>query len=136
MVFAKARIKVKRTVRIENRLKPTQKFAWIISVAVGAAIWALSPVLTGHVEPWDGNFEVFAMSLVIVSLSLGIKFPNQVFVSSSGVFLGQLGYMVFVLQTGPLIIVGVAFLLGYTMVFCLPFAFLGTFVRTKWYSSK
>ena len=60
-----------------GNMKTKRTFAFGASLATGAAIWALSPALTGEVEPWDANTVFLPIAIVIVSLSLGFLFPKD-----------------------------------------------------------
>ena len=112
-------------------MKTKRTFAFGASLATGAAIWALSPALTGEVEPWDANTVFLPIAIVIVSLILGFLFPKNPLVSSAGLLLGQVTYILILLPIGPLILVGLVFLLGYVIVFSLPFTFLAAFIHRK-----
>ena len=110
-------------------MKTKRTFAFGASLATGAAIWALSPALTGEVEPWDANTVFLPIAIVIVSLILGFLFPKNSLVSSAGLLLGQVTYILILLPIGPLIFLGFAILLGYAIIFSLPLTFLGAFIH-------
>jgi hypothetical protein len=102
----------------------------LYSALVGAAIWALSPSLTGHREPWDSDTLYYFASLLIAGVLLGIFRPRRIWTHTVGIFLGQLLYVLAFLSVGPLIVVGVLFLAGYSLL-CMVGAALGSRVRHK-----
>lgn len=40
--------------------------AFLVSAAASALIWALSPLLTGHAEPWDAGWLFYPGPLVLL----------------------------------------------------------------------
>jgi len=91
----------------------------IVSLAVGAAIWALSPWLTGCAEPWDANTAYYPLSLFGAGVLLGLALPGNLSFHYLGAYLGQLAFMLIFLPVGPLIGLGLIFLAGYTLVLLL-----------------
>ena len=94
--------------------------AWLtmgVSVVAGALIWALSPWLVGHSEPWDAGGQFYGISLSIAGSVSGWLCPRPFWAHYFGAFVGQLVYEVIFLRVGPLFILGVAFLLGYSLIF-------------------
>ena len=88
----------------------------IVAALAGAAIWALSPVLTSRTEPWDGSWTYYLVALLSSSAGASLISPRQWLLSGLGLFLGQLGFMLVMLEAGPLIIIGVVALAVYTSV--------------------
>jgi hypothetical protein len=86
------------------------------SAAAGAAIWALAPVLTGHTEPWDSDGLYYPLALFAAGIVLGSIGPRAIWAHAVGIVLGQLLYMVIFLPLGPLLLVGVVFLIGYSVL--------------------
>ncbi|MBD2059636.1 hypothetical protein H6F88_27215 [Oculatella sp. FACHB-28] len=91
---------------------------FLFSFVGGAMVWALSPSLSGQVEPWDWDATGFYYSaaLLIVGLTVGFARPKHVWSHYAGIILGQLTYMLLFLPGGPLIPVGVAFLAAYSTI--------------------
>ncbi|HEY9653964.1 MAG TPA: hypothetical protein V6C50_00600 [Crinalium sp.] len=79
-------------------------------------VWALSPFLSGQVEPWDAKGFYYSAALLIVGLIVGLARPKHVWSHYAGIILGQLTYMLFFLPGGPLIPVGVAILAAYSTI--------------------
>ena len=75
----------------------------IIGVALGVAIWLLSPWLTGKAEPWDADFPVWSISWLVIAVLGGITghvrgvcLPagyalGQMLITVKSVFFGQFG---------------------------------------------
>lgn len=89
---------------------------FIFSAAAGAAIWALSPAVTGSPEPWDADSPYYVLALSIVGLALGFVRPCRFWMHYPGMFFGQLIYMLIFLPVGPLIALGVVFLAVYSLL--------------------
>ncbi|MGG6242809.1 hypothetical protein ACQ4N7_29760 [Nodosilinea sp. AN01ver1] len=91
---------------------------FLFSFVGGAMIWALSPSLSGQVEPWDAEGFYYSVALLIVGLTVGFARPKHVWSHYAGIMLGQLTYMLFipVLPGSSLILVGVAFLAVYSII--------------------
>ena len=87
-----------------------------LSTVAGAAIWALSPTLTGHAEPWDVDGVYYPAMLFVAGIVLGAIGPRAIWVHAVGIVLGQLLYMVIFLPLGPLLLVGIVFLVGYSVL--------------------
>ncbi len=81
-------------------------------------VWALSPFLSGQVEPWDAEGFYYSVALLIVGLIVGFARPKHVWSHYAGIVLGQLTYMLFipVLPGSSLILVGVASLAVYSII--------------------
>lgn len=79
-------------------------------------VWALSPLLSGQIEPWDAKGFYYSAALLIVGLTVGLARPKHVWSHYVGIILGQLAYMLYVLPGGPLIPVGVAILAAYSTI--------------------
>lgn len=91
--------------------------SFLVAALAGAAIWALSPVVTGHAEPWDAGGAYYASALVLAGLVSGFAVTAPLWASYVGSIVGQLLYMLVFLPPGPLIVVGVAFLLVWSLLF-------------------
>lgn len=102
--------------------------AVLISTVAGAAIWALSPWLTGHAEPWDGDGIYYAAALAGTGFLTGLFVPKPLWALYIGSVFGQLTYLLLFLPSGPLIAVGLAFLLVWSLLFPAG-AYIGARIR-------
>lgn len=84
-----------------------------VAAGLGAGIWALSPVITGQVEPWDAESPYYFVSLLVAGAIVGAVIPRHVWVVFLGVVAGQVIYMLIFLPAGPLVPLGMVFLAGY-----------------------
>jgi len=103
----------------------------LVSIIIGGAIWAFSPLFTGEVEPWDSDLSYLPIAIVITSLVLGFTFPRSFVVCTAGLMLGQMIYLGAFLPSGPLIIIGFLMLIGYSLVLSLPFTFIASLTRKR-----
>jgi hypothetical protein len=109
-------------------LGPVQKRAartLLLAAAAGALIWASSPWLTGHREPWDAEGFFYVGALTVAGAGAGALASKPLWAHYVGAFTGQLVYETLFLKPGPLFIVGIVFLLGYSVVFALAAAVAG-----------
>jgi len=88
----------------------------LTSFVLGALVWALSPALSGHAEPWDAEGVYYPASLLLTGLLSGFIRPQYFWVHYLGVILGQLAFMLLFVPGGPLIIVGIALLAVYSLI--------------------
>lgn len=96
--------------------------AWktlLVSAAAAALVWGLSPWITGHWEPWDADGIYYLAALLVAGAVAGLLSPKPLWAHYLGAFIGQLSYEVFVIGAGPLLALGLIFLLGYTVVFAV-----------------
>lgn len=89
---------------------------FLFSFVGGAMVWALSPFLSGQVEPWDAKGFYYSAALLIVGLIVGFARPKHVWAHYAGIILSQLTYMLCFLPGSSLIPVGVAFLAAYSII--------------------
>jgi hypothetical protein len=104
--------------------------AWstiFVSAVAGGLVWALSPWLTGHREPWDANGLFYIVALFVAGSLAGLLTPKPLWAHYVGAIVGQLGYELLFLRIGPLFILGAAFLLGYCIIFVIGAAVAGQF---------
>ena len=73
----------------------------------GAVIWALSPLITGELEPWDSESLYYFTALLIAGIIVGALIPRHVWAVLIGIVIGQLIYMLIFLPLGPLVGVGI-----------------------------
>ena len=101
------------------RSRPTLA-AFLIGLATGAAIWWLSPLITGRREPWDAEGAYYAGSLLGAGLLGGVLLPEHWRWLVAGIFVGQvlvlLGGVVGDPSSGGLWPLGVVFLALYSML--------------------
>lgn len=87
-----------------------------LAAVAGAGIWALSPSVTGHLEPWDAEGVYYPATLFVAGLVLGAIGPRAIWTRAAGIVLGQLLYMLVFLPIGPLLLLGVVFLTVYSLL--------------------
>lgn len=102
----------------------------LVSTLAGAAIWALTPVLTNYREPWDTEGQFYVAALVIAGAIAGAIAPKPLWAHYVGTFMGQLGYELLFLRIGPLVVIGAILLLGYCVVYTMAAAGAG-FIRGR-----
>jgi hypothetical protein len=98
--------------------------------ASGASVWALSPLLTGHAEPWDADGPYYLSALAIAGAISGSLAPKSLWAQYVAAVVGQAAFEIVFLGVGPLFILGLLFLAGSSLVF-LAAAALGAFVRVR-----
>ncbi len=98
-------------------MKQRAAVTFVIAAALGATIWLVSPWVTGHNEPWDADGIYYHVALAVAGFIAGAISPTPLWAHYLGSIFGQLGYELLFLPVGPLILIGVGFLL----VFCLLF---------------
>jgi hypothetical protein len=101
----------------------------LVSAIAGALVWALSPWLTGHREPWDADGFFYVGALIVAGSAAGAITPRPLWALYLGALTGQLGYELIFLRLGPLFFLGAAFLLGYSVIFLAAAALAGTIRR-------
>lgn len=102
--------------------------SFLISATAGAVVWGLSPLFFGHAEPWDADGPWYLVALAVAGAVAGALRPGSLWAHYLGAVAGQLGYQVLFLKVGPLLPLGVAFLLVYSLLF-LAGAALATWAR-------
>lgn len=97
----------------------THAWWWALSVSAiaSASLWALSPLLVGHREPWDADGVFYVLGLIISGALAGLLAPRPLWAHYAGALAGQLGYELLFLRVGPLFVLGATFLLGYSLIF-------------------
>lgn len=102
--------------------------AFVLAALIGAAVWALSPWITGHREPWDAENLYYVGALLGGGLLSGLAIPKPLWAHYAGSVLGQLIYTLVFLPVGPLLVLGAGFLLVYSLLF-LAGALAGSLAR-------
>ena len=113
------------------RIRPTLA-ALLIGLAIGAAIWLISPLITGRREPWDAEGGYYPGALLGTGFFGGLLLPERAGWFVVGIFLGQilvlLGGVLSNPSSGGLWPLGVGFLALYSLLALLGAA-LGSGVR-------
>lgn len=107
--------------------------AWltfVVAAVAAAAIWALSPWLTGHPEPWDTPGGYYFFALLFAGSASGLLKPKPLWAHYVGAGFGQFFYGLLFLPIGPLAVVGLLFLVVWSLVF-LAGAYGASLVRTR-----
>lgn len=99
-----------------------------VAASISAAVWALSPWATGHNEPWDAESLYYVAALFAGGLISGALIPKPLWAHYVGSVSGQVVYELLFLKVGPLFVLGIGFLLGYSLLF-LSGAFVGSRAR-------
>jgi hypothetical protein len=115
----------------ERVMKRELTVSFTISAAFGVLTWWLSPLVTGHVEPWDANSAFYLAALMVTGLVAGLICPRRIWPVLPGVALGQFAYMLLFLPKGPLIAVGFVSLFVYGLL-AIATAFVGSRLRRAW----
>ncbi len=63
--------------------------ALIFGLILGAAIWLLSPVITGHGEPWDARNGYYPVALIASGLIIGLAVRRWTLLAILGLYFGQ-----------------------------------------------
>ena len=111
-------------------MKHRTAVAFVVASALSASVWALSPVLTGHAEPWDADGPYYLFALAIAGAISGCLFPKPLWTHYMAAVVGQAAFEVAFLDVGPLFVLGLLFLAGSSLVFFAA-AVLGGFVRVR-----
>jgi hypothetical protein len=91
--------------------------AVILGIAIGAGIWMASPWVTGHKEPWDAQIFYYAGALLAGGFVSGLLVPKALWAHYFGAVAGQLFYQLAFMKIGPLLVIGAAFLLAYSLLY-------------------
>jgi hypothetical protein len=97
----------------------------LVSLVAGAAVWALSPWLAGQREPWDAGGFYYIIALLVAGAIAGFVSPRPLWAHYLGGLIGQVGYAILFVDVSPLFVVGVIFLLAYTLIFLVGAAIAG-----------
>jgi hypothetical protein len=104
--------------------------ALLIASLAGALIWALSPWASGQAEPWDGDGLYYSGALFTAGVLAGFIVPRPLWAQYLGVIVGQVLYLLLFLPIGPLLAVGLVFLLLWSLLF-LAGAYTGARLHTR-----
>ena len=111
-------------------MKPRAWLAIAVSALLSGAVWALSPWLVGHLEPWDADGPFYPLALLVAGVVAGLLIPGPLWAHYLGACIGQFAYEMLFLDVGPLLVLGLAFLLAYSVVFLLGAA-IGGYGRAR-----
>jgi hypothetical protein len=98
-------------------VKSRAVLALVVAAALSAAVWALSIPFTGKGEPWDAESPYYFVALAVAGGISGTVVPKRLWAHYLGAILGQVAYELAFLKLGPLFIVGLVFLTGYSLIF-------------------
>ena len=90
---------------------------FLIATVATCAVWALSPWLTGHVEPWDADGLYYPVALVLSGVLSGLLAPKPLWALYLGGMAGQVLYLLLLRPVDPLLGVGLLFVLLWSLVF-------------------
>jgi len=110
-------------------------FAFLTAAVASGLIWVLSPLLTGHAEPWDADGPYYIVTLSVAGAVSGALVPRSLWAHYMGAVVGQLGYELLFLHVGPLFVLGIVFLLGFSAIF-LTAAAAVAYARSKLLASR
>lgn len=102
--------------------------AFLVASATAFAVWALSPWLTGHQEPWDAPGFYYFLALLAAGNVSGVITGKPLWAHYMGSIFGQLVYGLLFLPLGPLAAVGLLFLVLWSLLF-LAGAYVGARLR-------
>jgi hypothetical protein len=97
--------------------QPRPRAAFFTSFGLGAAIWALSPLIAGRKEPWDANGPYYFAALAIAGAVAAYFVPRHLKFHYLGVILGQATYGLIALGVGSLFVLGLIVLAVFGLVF-------------------
>jgi hypothetical protein len=113
-------------------MNPRRWSAFLLGVILGAAIWLLSPWITGRSEPWDAETGYYAGALLATGALGGLLLPMHWPSVALGILVGQalviLGGVLADPASGGLWPLGLVFLAAYS-VLALVGALLGAVLR-------
>lgn len=116
-------------------VKRTRTLGFLAGLATGAAIWLLSPLISGRREPWDSGGFYYPGALLLAGLLGGLLLSENSRSFAAGIFVGQvlvlLGGVLVEPSSGGLWPLGVVFLALYSLL-----ALLGTALGSGWRRSR
>lgn len=85
------------------------------AAAAGAALWALSPLITGRREPWDAQVPYYWIGLVVIGIALARYAPRRSALPLIllGLYLGQVAWGLVAIGAGSLLPIGLLALAVY-----------------------
>lgn len=113
--------------RMKSGTKHQAIWAFVLAAALGATIWASSIPVTGKSEPWDADWPYHPIALAAMGAVSGAIIPKHLPAHYLGALAGQGAYEIAFLKMGPLFLLGLAFLAGYTLIFLAAAAIVAAF---------
>ena len=96
------------------------RLPFVIGAIGGAGVWLLSPLVTGHAEPWDAASGYYPGALFLAGLLGSLAVPTHPVVVVAGIFAGQvlvlMGRVIADPASGGLWPLGILFLGLYSVV--------------------
>ena len=111
-------------------VKPIRSVTIAVAAVTSAAVWALSPWAVGAKEPWDVDSPYYWLALAVAGCVAGALAPKPLWAHYVGAVLGQALYQALFLRLGPLFLIGVLLLLGFSLIFVVTAAVAG-YLRTR-----
>jgi hypothetical protein len=71
-------------------MNPRRWSAFLLGLVLGAAIWLLSPWISGRSEPWDAEGGYYVGALLATGALGGLLIPLHWPTAALGIFIGQL----------------------------------------------
>lgn len=108
-------------------MKKRAPWAFVVAAALAAGVWALSRPITGKIEPWDAEWPYYFIALAIAGAVSGAVIPAHFGGSLPwrAIWAGRI-WVVF-LELGPLFVLGLVFLAGYSVIFLATAAVVASF---------
>jgi hypothetical protein len=101
-------------------VNPRRWSAFLLGVILGAAIWLLSPWITGRSEPWDAENGYYSGALLATGVLGGLLLPMHWAILGLGILVGQalviLGGVLAEPASGGLWPLGLVFLAAYSIL--------------------
>ena len=85
--------------------------------------------LTGKTEPWDAASPYYFVALAVAGGVSGAVVRRHLWAHYVGAVLGQVAYELAFLKLGPLFMLGLVFLAGYSLIFLASAALVASFKR-------
>lgn len=82
-----------------------------LGFVAGFFLWAVSFPLTGHKEPWDGDFGFYLCYLLAVGVLAGMVMPRHFWACPVGLYVGQALAILLLLEIGSLAPLGLVIVL-------------------------
>ncbi len=87
-----------------------------LAAGAGAATWWLSPLVSGHAEPWDGSGLYYLGALVFGGALAGLVTNRPLIPVTLGFATGQMAFGLLALPRGPLWVVGLFFIGFFSLI--------------------
>ena len=117
-------------IRLDSMKSGSARLAFATAALTCALVWAASPWFTGRREPWDADPSFYLTGPMIAGAVTGALTPKPIWALYLGAIAGQLSYQLLFLKVGPLLPLGVLFLVGYCFVFLATAVLVGC-IRTR-----